>query len=66
MKHLVSGDESNSASTQPEPLTTLGETKLDTRKLVNVIIAKNFHLAPEGIQVQGLEVRIALDYSILL
>lgn len=64
MKHLVSGGRFNSAPTQHEPLAKLGETTMDTRKLVNVIIAKDFHLAPEGIQVQGLEVRIILHCSI--
>jgi hypothetical protein len=46
----------NSVTTDAESLARSGEANLDTRKLVNVVIAKDFNLAPEGIQIQGLEV----------
>ena len=32
--------------------------KLDNRRIVNVVIAKDFNLAPYDVQIQGLEVRI--------
>lgn len=35
------------------------QQKLDTRKVVNVIIAKDFNLASESIQIQILEVRLS-------
>ena len=34
----------------------LEHTKLDTRKVVNVVLAKNFNFAPEDVQIQVLEV----------
>lgn len=53
--HLGSRDRFSGVATQGEHLVKPGEANLDTRKLVNVIIAKDFDLAPEGIQIQGLE-----------
>jgi hypothetical protein len=35
----------------------LERSKLDTRKLVNVVIAKDFNYAHEDVQIQALEVR---------
>lgn len=34
------------------------ESRLDYRKVVNVVIAKNFNLAQEDVQIQALEVLI--------
>ena len=42
------------------------QQKLDTRKVVNVIIAKDFNLASEGIQIQMLEVPPFSPQSMLL
>jgi hypothetical protein len=53
---LDSRDRFSSVATHDESFARSGEGNLDTRKLVNVVIAKEFNLAPEGIQVQGLEV----------
>ena len=36
------------------------QENLDSRTIVNVIIAKDFNLAPQDIQIQGLEVCSAL------
>ena len=55
----------NGAATDAESLSRSVETNLDTRKLVNVVIAKDFNLAPKGIQIQGLEVRGLLNYIAL-
>lgn len=54
----VSPSRAGSQRPQPRSRLTLGENRLDTRKVVNVVIAKNFDLASEEVQVQGLEVVI--------
>jgi hypothetical protein len=38
------------------PSSLLERSKLDTRKVVNVVIAKDFNFADEEVQIQALEV----------
>ena len=42
---------------QPASSSVLERSKLDSRKVVNVIIAKDFNFAQEDVQIQALEVR---------
>lgn len=61
MKHPNSQHRFDSHARRAESVAGSADAKLDTRKLVNLVVAKDFNLAPEGIQIQGLEVRISLS-----
>jgi hypothetical protein len=59
-KRLDPRYQSNRTGTPAKALTPPSDANLDTRKLVNVIVAKDFNLAPNGIQIQSLEVGVLL------
>jgi predicted component of type VI protein secretion system len=52
---LSAADTRTASSSLLEPL------KLDTRKIVNVVIAKDFNFAPIDVQIQVLEVRQLIE-----